>query len=315
MASQRKTFRIGTRGSLLALTQAEGIRRRLALMHRTLRFRLVKVRTAGDEFQGVELFKKNNTGVFTKEIERKLLKGEIDIAVHSLKDLPVDLPRGLTLGAFPRRADVRDVLISRGRYTLWNLPKGSSVGTGSPRRKRQLVLLRPDLDVRDIRGNLDTRVAKVLKEKRYDAVILAKAGLDRLGKYGKNAVTIPSTILLPAVGQAALGIEVRENDKETLRVVSSLTHQPTKKTVMAERTFLKALHGGCRVPVGIDCRIKGGKIRMKASVFSTKNGDRLSAGFSCASGSYASAGKILAKKLLKKGAARFLREARKESGA
>ncbi len=310
MASERKAFRIGTRGSLLAVAQAEGIRRRLARLHPGLKFRLVKVRTTGDEFQGVELFKKNNIGVFTNKIERKLLSGQIDIAVHSLKDLPVDLPRGLVLGAFPRRGDARDALISRKRHTLADLPRGSSIGTGSPRRKRQIALARPDLQVLDIRGNLDTRVGKVLKARSFDAIVVANAGLERLGKYRRQASPIPIAQLLPAVGQAALGIEVRKNDKEALRVVARLTHEPTKKAVTVERAFLKALHGGCRVPVGVDCRLVGGNIRMKASVFSTKNRDFVSGQFSCPSALAVRTGQALAKRLLKKGASRFLREAR-----
>ena len=224
----------------------------------------------GDEFQTVAIFKKKNVGVFTKALEKKLLNNEIDIAVHSLKDLPTDLPTGLVLAAFPKRLDPNDVLISKRRFNLNTLPKGATIGTSSPRRKRQLHLARPDLKIQNIRGNLDTRVSKVLREKSYDGVVVAKAGLLRLKKYLKYAVRIPSQIMLPAVGQAALGLEIRRRDQSTLKIVKVLNHRATEKEVLAERYFLKILQGGCRVPVGIYSKIHKNKITLHGAVFSTK---------------------------------------------
>src|SRR3989338_7513307 len=231
------------------MAQATAIRRCLKKKFPKFQFLLVVIKTTGDNFQGVELFKKNNIGVFTKALEDKLLSREIDIAVHSLKDLPTELPKSLVLCAFPKRLDPSDVLLSKKRWRFSELPKGASVGTGSPRRKRQLLRLRPDLDVREIRGNLDTRVKRVIRDKKYDAIVVAKAGLLRIKKYLKYARVIPSDKLLPAVGQAALGLEVRSNDKETSAIVKTLNHSETEKAVCAEREFLKTLKGGCRVPV------------------------------------------------------------------
>ena len=183
-------LRIGTRGSLLALTQAKFVKHALEKLNRKIRFEIIIVKTVGDEFQSVELFKKNNVGVFTGELEKKLAAGQIDIAVHSLKDVPTDLGKGLILAAYPKREPARDVLITRNRSSLRNLPFGAGVGTGSPRRKRQLALLRPDLKLKDMRGNLDTRVNQVLVERKYDAVVVAYAGLLRLKKYLKHAFPI-----------------------------------------------------------------------------------------------------------------------------
>ncbi len=305
-----RIFRIGTRGSRLALAQAKEISRLLKKKFPKHRFRLVIVKTAGDEFQTVELFKKNNTGVFTNAIEQKLLNNEIDIAVHSLKDLPTEIPEKLLLAAYPKRLDTSDVLISRKRYSLSTLPKGALVGTGSPRRKRQLNLLRPDLKVTDLRGNLDTRIKKVIREKKYDAVVVACAGLLRLKKYLKYSRVISNKKLLPAVGQAALGLEIRKNDSETCKLVSKLNHKPTEQRVVLERVFLSALGGGCRVPVGVSSWFSQNKIHLKATVFSTTSSSSLSGDISSSLNNSRQAGRSLAKKLLKMGAKKFLKEAR-----
>lgn len=305
-----REIRIGTRGSALALAQAEEVRRRLQARFPSRRFRIVTIKTRGDEFQAVELFKKKGIGVFTKAIEKKLLDNKIDIAVHSLKDLPTQLPKGLLLAAVPKRLDTRDLLVSRKRYTLASLPKGSVVGTGSPRRKRQIFGLRPDLVLEDIRGNLDTRVRKVLK-RELDALVVARAGLLRLKKYLRFAVPVPRGQILPAVGQGALGLETRKGDRELLKMARLLNHSVTEKEVSAERLFLKALRGGCRVPVGIDAAVRNGKIFLKAAVFSTQTTDRVCGEASGPVDRYPIVSRSLAKKLLKNGAARFLREARK----
>ena len=292
------------------MAQATAIRRSLKKKFPRFQFLLVVIKTTGDNFQGVEFFKKNNIGVFTKALEDKLLSHEIDIAVHSLKDLPTNLPEGLALCAFPKRLDPSDVLLSKKRWRFSELPTGASVGTGSPRRKRQLLRLRPDLDLCEIRGNLDTRVKRVIHDKKYDAIVVAKAGLLRIKKYLKYARAIPSDKLLPAVGQAALGLEVRSNDKETSAIVKTLNHGGTEKAVCAEREFLKTLKGGCRVPVGIRSKIKGSKIHLKAAVFSPNSSDAVEGQITKSVSQYNQAGTELARQLLRKGAGKFLKEAR-----
>ncbi|MGH7198799.1 MAG: hydroxymethylbilane synthase, partial [Candidatus Omnitrophota bacterium] len=235
---------------------------------------------------------------------------EIDLAVHSLKDLPTGLPKGLCLAAFPKRRDTRDVLISRGRFSLSSLPRGASVGTGSPRRKRQLLLARPDLNLRDIRGNIDTRMAKVLRRKEVDAVVVARAGLLRLGKYLKYARPISSRVMLPAIGQAALGIEARRSDREVLALTRFLNDARTEKEVLAERSFLKTLGGGCRVPAGIYSKVQGARLSLKATVFSTKGNGFVTDEASGPAAHFRELGVKLARRLLKKGAAKFMKEAR-----
>ncbi len=306
----KRVVRIGTRGSQLALAQARDVQKRLYRRHPRVTFKLVVIKTAGDEFQSVELFKRKKTGVFTKAIEERLLRNEIDLAVHSLKDLPTELPKGLCLAAFPKRLDPADVLISRKGFGLSSLPRGASVGTGSPRRKRQLLLARPDLKVIDIRGNLDTRIAKVLKERRYDAVVVARAGLLRLQKYLKYASSLSPSVVLPAVGQAALGLEVRASDKEVIRLTQFLNDPNTQKEVLAERSFLKKLMGGCRVPAGIHSKVRHACLYLKAAVFSTNGTSFVVDEISGPAGRYRELGAELAKRLLKKGAGKFVKEAR-----
>ncbi|MBI4352638.1 MAG: hydroxymethylbilane synthase [Candidatus Omnitrophica bacterium] len=306
----RSVIRIGTRGSLLALAQAREVRKKLAARFPKFSFELVVVRTEGDEFQSVELFKENAVGVFTKAIEEKLIHGEIDLAVHSLKDVPAELPKGLILAAFPKRLDRRDVLISRRAWTLETLPPGARVGTGSPRRKRQLALARPDVELCDVRGNLDTRAAKVLKKKDLDAIVVAHAGLLRIRKYIRYARLLPVRTILPAAGQGALGLEVRADDERILKAAKTLNDPATEKEVSAERCLLSALQGGCRVPVGIDSRARGGKLYLKASVFSPDTPDYVTGEILGEAEDFRNLAEKLALDLLKRGAARFMEEAR-----
>ena len=302
------TIRVGTRGSRLALAQAEEIIGALRAEHPRLRFRLVVIKTFGDEFQRAALFKKNQVGVFTKVIEEKLLNKEIDIAVHSLKDLPTELPQGLVLAACPKRLDPCDVLVTRGALTLGKLAPGAVIGTSSPRRKRQLAFLRPDIRVKDIRGNLDTRVLKVLKEKALDGVVVAKAGLWRIKKYLKYARKIPPQDFLPAVGQAALAVETRRDDQVIYKLVRFLNHKKTEREVMAERALLRTLRGGCRVPVGVYSKIQGKRFYLKAAVFAKDAKKTVRATLSGDLKDSEGIGRRLARLLLQKGAARLLRE-------
>ncbi len=307
---KRSALVIGTRGSLLALAQAKEVRRRLAALYPRKRFVIKIIKTMGDEYQSVALFKKNNIGVFTKAIEKALLNAEIDIAVHSLKDLPTDSPKGLCLAAVPKREDVRDALVSRQGFSLKTLPMHSVVGTGSPRRKRQLALLRPDLKLVDIRGNLDTRVRRTVREGKQDAILIALAGLLRVKKYLKYAAAVSEECILPAVGQAALGLQVRRADTEVFGIVRRLNHAPSETAVTAERTFLRALHGGCRVPVGILTRLKGNRFSMRANVFSVNNSAYVAGEVSGSSSKAAVLAKRLASQLIRQGAGKFMREAR-----
>ena len=305
-----KTVRIGTRGSKLALAQSGEVARALKHLHPKLRFTLVQIKTAGDEFKSVHLFKKTGIGIFTKEIERRLLNGSVDIAIHSMKDLPTKLARGLALAAVPKRAQVSDALISRGSHTLKTLPVGSRVGTGSPRRKRQLSLLRPDLKLVDLRGNLDTRVSKVLTEKTLDGVVVARAGLERLKKYSRNWKEIDPEIFLPAVGQGALAIQVRQNDVVTRKIASALNDRSSQHLASVEREFLARLGGGCRVPVGILSKKVGSRLRLKAAVFSVNSGGFIEGAIERPWSEGVKAARLLAAGLLKRGARRFMAEAR-----
>ena len=305
-----KTVRIGTRASKLALAQSGEVARALKKRHPRFRFELVKIKTAGDEFKSVHLFKKNGIGVFTKEIERCLLGGSVDIAVHSMKDLPTKLARGLMLAAVPKRASVADALICRRGDTLDSLPVGAKVGTGSPRRKRQLALLRPDLRLIDLRGNLDTRVSKVLNEKTLDGVVVARAGLERLKRFKRSWKEIDPGIFLPAVGQGALAIQVRKKDTAMRKLAGALNHKETELLTAVEREFLNRLGGGCRVPVGILSKKIGSRVRLKAAVFSVNSGSFIEAMIERPWKKALEAARILADGLLKQGARRFLREAR-----
>lgn len=305
-----KTVRIGTRGSLLALAQSAEVARALRRRHPKLQFEIVKIKTTGDEFKSVHLFKKNGIGIFTKKIEKRLLEGRVDIAIHSMKDLPTKLARGLALAAVPKRAKVSDALISRGRHSLETLPAGSRVGTGSPRRKRQLARLRPDLKLVDLRGNLDTRVSKVLDDRTLDGVVVACAGLERLKKFSRYWKEISAELFLPAAGQGALALQVRKNDPTSRRIAAVLNHKESERLAGAEREFLARLGGGCRVPVGILSKKIGSRVRLKAAVFSVNTGSFIEATIERPWRQAVKAAHLLADGLLKQGARRFLLEAR-----
>ena len=267
-----KQFVIGSRGSKLALWQARWIETRLREAGHETRIEIIK--TTGDIIRDVPLaqvgVQADAKGVFTKEIEEALLAGKIDLAVHSLKDLPTQLPEGLFLAAVPERADHRDALVG---HKLADLPQGALVGTSSLRRGAQLRALRPDLDLQDIRGNVETRLRKV-DEGQYDATLLACAGLRRLGLEDRITEALEADVMASAVGQGALGIETREDADETLRVLDPLNHEATRKAVAAERALLEALGGGCQVPLGAYASIEGDELRLVAAVVAP-DGSRL----------------------------------------
>jgi hydroxymethylbilane synthase len=245
MSQARRTLVIGSRGSPLALWQATWTRDRIAAAGRAVR--IETIRTSGDRFGERPLPLLGGQGLFVKEIEEALLAGAVDIAVHSLKDLPTAQPAGLVVSCVPERADARDLLLARGARTLRALPTGSIVGTGSPRRACQILALRPDLAVRDLRGNVETRVGK-WEMGAYDAIILAAAGVARLG-LDLDAAPLGFDQMIPAVGQGALAIETRVDDADARGVLAGLHHPPTAFAVAAERAFLRGLGGGCRAPI------------------------------------------------------------------
>lgn len=248
--------KIGTRGSDLALAQARLVATHLEKRHPDCRAEVVPIRTKGDRMQNVSLAMIGGKGVFVKELEDAILSGDIDCAVHSMKDVPVELPGGLVIGAVPEREDPRDVLVSRGNRKIEELPKGARIGTSSLRRTTQLRSLLPDIEVVPIRGNLDTRIRKIETE-GLDGIIAAAAGMKRMGWAGRISQFIPVEVMVPAAGQGVIGVEVRVGDERMRGLVSFLNHPVTLTELSAERAFLKRLGGGCQVPVA--CLARKGK--------------------------------------------------------
>ncbi len=252
---RRSSLIIGSRGSALALRQAEIVRVRLAAQNPQLSLTVKIIKTSGDRLTDHPLTAFGGKGLFIKELEEALLAREIDLAVHSLKDMPVEIPAGLCLAAVLEREDPRDALITRtGHGTVRALPEGARVGTSSVRRAAQLRALRPDLDIRPLRGNVDTRLRK-LDEGHYDAIVLAAAGLVRLGLEHRIVERIPTDVLIPAIGQGVIAIETRADDEEVNALVAPLDHPPTRSAVEAERAFLRRLGGGCHVPIAAHAEI------------------------------------------------------------
>jgi hydroxymethylbilane synthase len=253
-----RSITIGTRGSALARWQAEHVAARLRAALPGLEVGLRIIKTKGDKILDVPLAKVGGKGLFVKEIEEALARGEVDLAVHSMKDVPTALAPGLGLAAIPEREDPRDALCSRGPR-LAELPRGARVGTSSLRRSCQLRHLRPDLEIHELRGNVDTRLAK-LDAGSYEAVVLACAGIKRLGRGERATEVLDPGTLLPAVGQGALGIETRQDDAELNALVGALHHEPTACCVRAERAMLARLGGGCQVPVAAHARLDGERL-------------------------------------------------------
>jgi len=258
-------LRIGTRGSALALWQAEWVKSRLLAAHDELTVELVTIKTKGDKILDVPLAKVGGKGLFVKEIEEALLEGRADLAVHSVKDMPAELPAGLHLAVMPPREDARDALISRNGDGLEQLRHGARVGTSSLRRAAQLLHLRPDLRIGTLRGNVDTRLRK-LESEGFDGILLAAAGLKRMNLNHVITEYLDPDRMLPAVGQGALGIETRIDDGFTNQVVSSLAHRATMIRVSAERAFLRRLEGGCQVPLGAHATLEGAELILTGMV-------------------------------------------------
>ena len=264
MGSDRKQLVVGTRGSKLALWQSDLIAKRVeAITGMPVCLKVIK--TTGDRITDVPLAKVGGKGLFTKEIEVELEAGTVDLAVHSMKDVPTELPDGLMIAAMPERVDPRDVLVSGAGYDLDTLPEGGRLGTSSLRRRAQVLALRPDLDIVDVRGNLDTRMRKA-EEGEVDAVILAAAGISRLGWADRITHYIDPSEMCPAVGQGAIGVEVRADDDFMLEACERITHLETMACVTAERVVMRRLEGGCQVPIGAYCRFEDGALVMDGVV-------------------------------------------------
>lgn len=271
----RSKIIIGTRASALAMAQAEWVAGRLSHAHPGLTIVLEKITTRGDTITDVPLARIEGKGVFTKELERALLDKRTDLAVHSMKDLPAELPPGLGIACVPEREDPHDVLICReGASSLAELPNGAVIGTSSLRRAAQIRAARPDAEIIDIRGNVDTRLRK-LHIGTMHAIVLARAGLNRLSLAGQLAlVNLPFDVMLPAAGQGALAIETRRDDAELRELLAPLHHHPTYIATCAERMLLGLVGGGCHVPLGVNARHENGKLSVDA-ILCTTNGRRV----------------------------------------
>ncbi|OCT14914.1 hydroxymethylbilane synthase [Paenibacillus pectinilyticus] len=312
-----RTIVVGTRQSALALTQtgqAVELLKQLAEEHGIeCQFEIKKIVTKGDRILDVTLSKVGGKGLFVKEIEQALTDGEIDIAVHSMKDMPFELPEGLVVGAIPKREDPRDALITRGYSSLDELPQGALVGTSSLRRASQLQHHRPDLRIESIRGNIDSRLRK-LEEENFDAIMLAAAGMHRIGWQDRISAYLPPELCLPAVGQGALCIECRGNDTFVLDLLGKFQHEPTALAVRAERAFLGRLNGGCQVPLGAYASVvenSSGESTLLTLTGMVGTPDGATMLKETASGNDPEAlGRLVAEKLIEQGAERILAEVR-----
>jgi hydroxymethylbilane synthase len=258
-------FTIGTRGSKLALWQAHWVKDALTAQDDGLQVDITIIKTKGDKILDVPLAKVGGKGLFVKEIEEALLAQQIDLAVHSMKDMPAELPDGLCIGAIPKREAPQDVLISRGEKPLADLERGAAVGTSSLRRSAQLLKTKPDLTIVPLRGNLDTRLRK-LDAGEMDAIVLAAAGVRRLGLAHRITENFGDAVMLPAAGQGALCIEIRENDARTALAIGTLDHGETRRTVLGERAFLHRMGGSCQVPIAAHGKMIDGQYRLSGLV-------------------------------------------------
>lgn len=305
---------IGSRGSALALEQTRQVAARLKKLFPELSFRVEKIQTTGDNILNVALAKIGDKGLFTKEIEKALLDRQIDIAVHSMKDLPTKLPEGLAIGAILKREDAGDVLISRHGKQLEEFEPGARIGTSSLRRTAQINAFRSDLEIVSIRGNVQTRLRK-LEEGKVDAIILAWAGVARLGLAERVTQRLSFAVCLPAVGQGALGVEVREDDTDMLEKLKLIDHADTRAAVLAERSMLRCLEGGCQIPIGAFARVWDGDLVLEGLVASL-DGKKIARAIDALPLDMPDQlGRRLAEKLLSLGAKEILQELREGGGA
>ncbi|MCI6988268.1 MAG: hydroxymethylbilane synthase [Campylobacter sp.] len=303
-----KDLTIATRGSALAMWQSEFIQKQLEKKH-GIKVKLLSIKTKGDVILDTPLAKIGGKGLFTKELEESILRGESHLAVHSLKDVPVEFPNGLILGAISKREDVRDSFVSQNFSSLEALPKGARVGTTSLRRRMQLLLLRPDLNIISLRGNVNTRLRK-LKEGEFDAIILAYAGLKRLGLENEAKFVVPfeTNKMIPAMGQGALGIECKD-DKEILEAINFINDEKSIIETTIERDFVARLNGGCQVPIGINANFDGGHVLVRVIVGLSDGSEVIKDEVAFSKDQYQIAGKRLADEFIAKGAKELLQRA------
>jgi len=307
-----RPLRIGSRGSILARWQAEFVRKQL-FQSAGVEAEIIIIKTSGDKMQQAPLTQIGGKGIFIKELEEALLEEAVDLAVHSVKDIPTETPSRLHFPAVCRRDDVRDCLVSSKGATLANLKQGARVGTSSLRRQAQLRHHRPDLDIRELRGNVDTRLRKV-ESGEYDAIVLSKAGLDRLGWSQKITEALSTEISLPAVGQGAIAIQSRVKDTEAADILGRLDDAETRTAVIAERALLAALQGGCQVPLGAWARIERGELVMDAVVCSVNGVQYVRQRATAPPDQAAQLGEHMAKLLVEGGARGILEEVQRSRG-
>lgn len=303
----RSTLIVGTRGSQLALWQAEWVQRQLRAVAPDISVILKRIQTSGDKIQDVPLAKIGGKGLFVKEIEEALLRGEIDLAVHSMKDVPSVLPEGLEIICVPEREDPRDALVARQGHTLEKLPIGGRVGTSSLRRQAQLLHVRPDLEIEMLRGNIDTRLRKV-REGHFDGIILAASGLKRLGWDQEVTEYLSVKLSLPAIGQGSLGLEGRKKDAFVQDLVAQFDHGPTRIAVAAERALLTRLEGGCQVPIAGYATLQGDTLTLDGLVASLDGKRYIRQSLSGSTEEAGLIGTRLAEQLLECGARPILQE-------
>ena len=303
---------IGSRGSKLALTQTEWVADQIKLHNPGVVTLVEIIRTKGDKILDTPLAKIGDKGLFVKEIEVALVAGKIDLAVHSMKDLPSEMMEGLIIGAVPKRVDPSDVLLSN-KGKLAELPPGAKIGSSSLRRRAQLMASRPDLDFHDLRGNLDTRIRR-LQTGDFDGIILAYAGLHRLRWDGQIAEKIPFDVCLPAVGQGALAIQMRGDDNLILELLEPMDHAPTRAAVTAERSLMAALSGGCQTPIAANASPDGDNLVLKAMVSSLDGKTLVRAEETDIMENAAALGEKVASQLLERGAKDILEEVRRSVG-
>ncbi|MBU2009087.1 MAG: hydroxymethylbilane synthase [Chloroflexi bacterium] len=296
---------LGSRGSLLALTQTQEVLEGLQALYPRREFSIRKIETRGDILRDVPLSRIGGKGVFVKEVQEALRRGEVDMAVHSFKDLPTEPNPGITVACITRRLDPRDALVSREGLSLDGLPPGARVGTSSPRRSAQLKAFRPDLALVEMRGNMDTRLRKVASG-MVETAVVAAAGLLRLGWGDRISQFIPPEICLPSVGQGALAVEMREGDAELAEMLAALDHPPTRLAITAERAFLEALGGGCHYPIAALGEMAGQRLLLQGLVASP-TGERVLRDKAEGENPEAT-GRALAQKLLEQGAGEILKE-------
>jgi len=301
----RKRLKIGSRGSQLALWQAAFIRGLAESKFPDIRAEIRRIRTTGDKILGVPLSEIGGKEAFVKEIEEALLRCEIDVAVHSMKDLPIFLPEGLTIGAVPQRHEPSDALVSNGGIKFYELPNGGRIGTSSLRRQAQILNLRPDIRVFPLRGNVGTRLRK-LKTEGLDSIVLALAGLERLGFRDEITECFSVEVLVPAPGQGAVAVECRADDEEMLEMLSRIDHEDSRIAVSSERAFLEGLGGSCDIPVGCNASVRKDRIKILGMMASPDGREVIREEIEDSVKNYKSAGQKLSRRILDKGGRRIL---------